>query len=139
MFKTFADKIGEFKKETIMTPLFMVMEVLMECIIPVTMAALIDHMQTGNISVVVYYGSILIVLAFLSLFAGICRIYGRKADRSGLQNRGGRDDLPRRAERIPGRELSAAGNADPGTRRENHHIYGARRRGQPTDLHVRAV
>ena len=70
MFKTFADKIGEFKKETIMTPLFMVMEVLMECIIPVTMAALIDHMQTGNISVVIYYGSILIVLAFLSLFAG---------------------------------------------------------------------
>ena len=39
MFKTFADKIGEFKKETIMTPLFMVMEVLMECIIPVTMVS----------------------------------------------------------------------------------------------------
>ena len=70
MFKTFVDKIGEFKKETIMTPLFMVGEVLMECIIPVTMAALIDHMHTGDLSVVIYYGAILIVLACVSLFCG---------------------------------------------------------------------
>ena len=65
-----AKEIGEYRKDTIMTPLFMVGEVAMECLIPTVMAVLIDHMYTESISMVIRYGAILIVLALVSLYCG---------------------------------------------------------------------
>lgn len=70
MIKLLAGKIGEFKKATIMTPLFMIGEVLMECIIPTVMAAMIDRMNSASITPVIQYGAILVVLAFISLYCG---------------------------------------------------------------------
>ena len=70
MIKILAGKIGEYKKQTILTPLFMLGEVAMECIIPMVMAMLIDHMSGDTIDPVIKYGSILIVLATLSLICG---------------------------------------------------------------------
>ena len=70
MFEVLLPKIGEYKKETIKTPLYMMGEVLLECIIPTIMASLIDQMYSENMLVVVRYGIILIVLAILSLICG---------------------------------------------------------------------
>ena len=70
MFKILAGEIGEYKKDTILTPLFMVGEVAMECIIPAVMAILIDHMYSESVGMVLRYGFILICLACLSLWFG---------------------------------------------------------------------
>ena len=70
MIKILAGKIGEYKKQTILTPLFMLGEVAMECIIPMVMAMLIDHMSGDTLDPVIKYGSILVVLATLSLICG---------------------------------------------------------------------
>ena len=45
-------------------------EVALECIIPTVMAALIDHMYTEDMMVVIKYGAVLIFLAVLSLICG---------------------------------------------------------------------
>ena len=68
--KLLSKEIGEYKKDTIMTPLFMIGEVAMECMIPAIMAVLIDHMYTESITMVMKYGAILIVLALISLYCG---------------------------------------------------------------------
>ena len=71
MFKILAGRIGEYKKATILTPLFMVGEVAMEVIIPTVMAVLIDHMGTESLADIVRYGLLLLGLAFVSLFCGM--------------------------------------------------------------------
>ena len=68
--KLLAKEIGEYKKDTIMAPLFMIGEVAMECMIPAIMAILIDHMYTESITMVMKYGVILIILALISLYCG---------------------------------------------------------------------
>ena len=70
MIKLLASKIGEYKKETILTPTFMIGEVAMECLIPTVMAALIDEMTGESLTPVFKYGSVLIVLACISLICG---------------------------------------------------------------------
>ena len=70
MLKILIDKIGEYKKETILTPLFMLGEVAMECLIPAVMAMLIDQMNTESLEPVLKYGSFLLVLALVSLWCG---------------------------------------------------------------------
>ena len=70
MFEVLIPRIGEFKKDTIKAPLYMMGEVLLEVIIPTVMAALIDKMYTEDMLVVIRYGAILIVLAILSLICG---------------------------------------------------------------------
>ena len=70
MFRLLAERIREYKKETILTPLFMVGEVALECIIPTIMALLIDEMGGESLSPVIRYGFILLILAALSLYCG---------------------------------------------------------------------
>ena len=70
MFEVLLPRIGEFKKDTIKAPLYMMGEVALECIIPTVMAALIDHMYTEDMMVVIKYGAVLIFLAVLSLICG---------------------------------------------------------------------
>ena len=87
MFSILADKIGEYKKETILTPLFMVGEVALECIIPTVMAMLIDEMTGESLAPVIKYGSILLVLAMLSLICGANSArYGAKASTGFAKN-----------------------------------------------------
>ena len=43
MFKTLLKQIGDYKKDAILTPVFVVLEVIMEVIIPIMMAAIIDY------------------------------------------------------------------------------------------------
>ena len=70
MLKILMSKVGEYKKETILAPLFMLGEVAMETIIPTVMAMLIDEMTGESMAPVFKYGLILLVLAGLSLICG---------------------------------------------------------------------
>ena len=49
MIKTLAAQIKEFKKESVLTPIFMVLEVVFETLIPLMMASIIDDgVEAGN-------------------------------------------------------------------------------------------
>ena len=56
MIKTLAKSLREYKRESILSPLLVSGEVIMEVIIPFLMAKLIDHMGERSIQPVVYYG-----------------------------------------------------------------------------------
>ena len=51
MLKVLGAQIKEFKKESILTPVFMILEVIMEMIIPLLMASIIDDgVNAGNLN-----------------------------------------------------------------------------------------
>ena len=72
MLKTLAAQIKEFKKDSLLTPVFMIAEVLMETIIPLLMASIVDDgINAGNLNHIYFIGTLMIVTAFLSLLFGI--------------------------------------------------------------------
>lgn len=72
MIKTLSGCIGQYKRESILTPLFTALEVFMEILIPFITASIIDKgIQAQNMRMVLLYGGIMIACAFLSLFFGI--------------------------------------------------------------------
>lgn len=72
MIKTLAKSIREYKKTTILTPIFVALEVIMEILIPFIMAKLVDYGIYGNNMPLVYkLGLLLIGLAGLSLTFGV--------------------------------------------------------------------
>lgn len=65
-------QIKQYKKDTILTPIFTALEVLFEVVIPLITAKIIDDgISAGNMSAVVKYGIIMIIVAFLSLESGV--------------------------------------------------------------------
>lgn len=73
MIKTLAKSLREYKRESILSPLLVSGEVIMEVIIPFLMAKLIDHMGERSIQPVVYYGVWLLVISFyLPVFRSSC-------------------------------------------------------------------
>ncbi|SKB69841.1 ATP-binding cassette, subfamily B [Lachnospiraceae bacterium] len=77
MIKVLTKSIREYMRSTILTPVYVALEVLLECILPFVMADLIDHMNGTSMEPVVKYGAILLVMAFASLFFGV--MSGREA------------------------------------------------------------
>lgn len=72
MLKTLSRYIKEYKKDSILTPLFTALEVFMEILIPFVTAFIIDKgIEAGDMQKVCLYGVIMLVLAGLSLFFGI--------------------------------------------------------------------
>ncbi len=72
MLKTLMKYIGEFKKETILTPVFIILEAIMEAMIPLLMALIIDQgVEKGNMKYVVLMGIAMLVVAFTSLAFGV--------------------------------------------------------------------
>ena len=72
MLKTLKKYIRQYKKATILTPIFTAFEVLLEVLIPFVTASLIDKgVNTGDMSEVIKYGILMLALAFLSLFCGV--------------------------------------------------------------------
>ena len=69
--KTLIKSVREFKTKAIQTPIFVSVEVILECIIPFVMAKLIDEMTSGSMEPVIKYGMILIVLGLFSLLFGV--------------------------------------------------------------------
>ena len=81
MLKKLAAYIGEFKKETILSPICIAIEVIMEVILPVLMAAVIDKgVNVGDMNYVVKMGLLMLVVAFVSLTGGaLCGKYAAVA------------------------------------------------------------
>lgn len=65
------ESLREYKKASILTPIFVTVEVIMEVLIPFVMASLIDKgIEAGSMSVIWKYGILLLVLAMISLAFG---------------------------------------------------------------------
>ena len=72
MFKKLAKYVKEYKKSAILTPIFVILEVVMEVIIPLLMAKIIDvGIQNGDVKYIVEIGGLLIISAILSLTFGM--------------------------------------------------------------------
>ena len=72
MIKTLLSQVKEYKKDSIITPIFMMLEVIMEIIIPTLMATIIDKgVEQGNMKNVLMIGGCMILVAMLSLSFGI--------------------------------------------------------------------
>ena len=72
MIKTLSKSIREFKKPAILTPILVVGEVVLECIIPFVIANLVNEMQAGcGMDVIIQYGTQLVIMAVLSLILGV--------------------------------------------------------------------
>ena len=69
--KKLMESIREYKTASILTPVYVTVEVIMEVLIPFVMASLIDKgIEAGSMSVIWKYGIILLVLAMISLAFG---------------------------------------------------------------------
>ena len=88
MIKTLSSYIREFKKVSLMTPVCMVFEVIMEMIIPLMMASIIDEgVNKGNMQHIYKVGIFMIFAAALGLIAGMLGgIFGAKASTGFARN-----------------------------------------------------
>ena len=76
--KTLVKSVREYKKVSLVTPVFMVLEALCECLIPFVMSKMLSG--TAPLPQILMYGGIMIALAVLSLLSGIMGgIYAAKA------------------------------------------------------------
>ncbi|MBU5460859.1 ABC transporter ATP-binding protein [Anaerostipes sp. MSJ-23] len=72
MNKTLLQSVREYKKQSLLTPILVVLEVLMEVLIPMEMAKIIDvGMAHGDLHYIIQRGIILVIMAMLALFFGI--------------------------------------------------------------------
>ena len=71
MLKRLLKEVKEYKKASLLTPLLMIGEVLLEIMIPFLMSFIIDEgVEKGNMQAVCLYGGLMILAAFGSLFCG---------------------------------------------------------------------
>ncbi len=71
MLKTLAKRVGEFKKPAILTPILVFFEVILECLIPLVIAELVNQYEkTSDITTILKFGGVVVVLALLSLTFG---------------------------------------------------------------------
>ena len=72
MVKTLSKYIGEFKRDSIVTPLCMIVEVICEMIMPILMASIIDEgVQAGNLPHIYKIGAVMTLCAVTGLLAGL--------------------------------------------------------------------
>ncbi len=81
MIRTLLSEVKEYKRASIATPLFMILEVLMEMTIPFLMASIIDDgVNAGDLGHIYKVGGIMVAAAAIGLLAGIAGgRYGAKA------------------------------------------------------------
>lgn len=71
MIKTLLAQVKEYKKSSILSPVFIVLEVIMEVLIPFMMASIIDNgVEKGDMQHVVFMGVCMIGAAMLALLFG---------------------------------------------------------------------
>ena len=72
MLKTLLNQVKQFKTASILTPIFTSLEVVMGVLIPYVTSWIIDRgIMAGDVRKVVFYGVIMLILAFVSLAFGI--------------------------------------------------------------------
>ena len=74
MLKTLAAQIKQYKKSTILTPIFAALEVVMEVLIPMAMARLVKYgIEGGDTGAIYRYGFLMMAMAMLSrVFGSVC-------------------------------------------------------------------
>ena len=71
MLKTLAASVREYKKPALLTPVYVIFEVILDCIIPYLIAKLVNLINAGaDLNVILAYGGVLAVMALLSLLFG---------------------------------------------------------------------
>lgn len=88
MIQTLGKQLKEFRKDSILTPCFMVLEVVMEMIIPLMMASIIDKgVNVGDIHHIYKMGAFMVVAAAVGLWAGLMGgKYGARASAGFARN-----------------------------------------------------
>ena len=72
MYKKLAKSIREYKRDTLLSPFFVTLEVIMECLIPFVISNLVNNIKDGaGMNLVLKDGLILVMMALLSLSFGI--------------------------------------------------------------------
>ena len=71
MIKTLLKSVRQYKKESILSPVFVSLEVALECLLPLIMAELIDRMTGEAIGPIVKLGAALVIMAMFSLLFGV--------------------------------------------------------------------
>lgn len=81
MLKKLSGSVREYKKVSILTPILMIGEVVMECLIPFVIAELVNQIKAGcEFSVILRYGLMLFLMACVSLaFGGFAGMTGSTA------------------------------------------------------------
>ena len=71
MIKTLLKQIKEYKKDSILSPIYIAAEVILELLLPFIMASMIDDgVEVGNMKHILITGAIMLVVAMLSLLCG---------------------------------------------------------------------
>ena len=88
MLRTLLKEVKEYKKASIATPFFMILEVAMEMMIPLLMASIIDKgVELGDMNHIYKTGAVMIVVATIGLLAGMAGgRYGAKASTGFARN-----------------------------------------------------
>ncbi len=88
MIRTLAAQIKEYKKASIITPVFMILEVVFETLIPFLMASIIDDgVEAGNMHHIYAVGAFMIAAALAGLFCGVMGgKYGARASTGFARN-----------------------------------------------------
>lgn len=72
MYRRILKEVKEFKAVSLITPVFMILEVIMEMIIPYLMASIIDNgVNAGDMNHIIKTGMIMIVIALLGFLSGL--------------------------------------------------------------------
>ncbi len=88
MLKVLGAQIKEFRKDSILTPVFMILEVIMEMIIPLMMASIIDNgVNAGDLNHIYKIGGLMVLMALIGLWAGLMGAkYGARASTGFARN-----------------------------------------------------
>ncbi len=88
MLRTLLKEVKEYKRASIVTPVYMILEVAMEMVIPFLMASIIDDgVNAGDMAHIYKVGAVMIAAALLGLFAGLLGgRYGAKASAGFAKN-----------------------------------------------------
>ena len=71
MIKKLSNSVREYKKEAIKTSFFVIIEIILDVLIPIVMGLLVDKgINYGNMNNIVLYGFILVICAVIALYFG---------------------------------------------------------------------
>ena len=72
MIRTLLREVKEYKKDSFITPCFMILEVGMEMVLPLLMASIVDEgVKKSNMNHIFMMGGLMLAMALISLFTGI--------------------------------------------------------------------
>ncbi len=88
MMKTILAQVKEFKRDSFLTPVFMIGEVICEMIIPILMGRIVDYgIYQNNIEYILRTGAMMVVVALIGLLSGILGgVFGARASAGFARN-----------------------------------------------------